>query len=190
MILRTTCLIAVASTLAACGGTKMTQLAVTQEQRAANSPSLCLLSPWVTAADGSITAAQMEAGIDASFAAADTNSDGKLTYDEINAWNQAKQGSCDSTSLVSWDGTGTIRRDEYGARYQTAFVSADRNGDGIATADELAAPVSATERAIADYKASQKRKASAASAKTDETPDGMPTRNSTSITSVTPPSGY
>ena len=80
---------------------------------------------------------QMEAGIDASFAAADTNSDGKLTYDEINAWNQAKQGSCDSTSLVSWDGTGTIRRDEYGARYQTAFVSADRNGDGYTNIEEF-----------------------------------------------------
>ncbi len=187
MILRTACLITLASILAACGGTKMTKLQVTPEQRAANSPSLCLLGPWVTGTDGSITVAQMQAGIDASFKAADVNGDGKLTYDEINAVNQARQGSCDSSSLVAWDGTGTIRREEYGARYETAFVSADRDGDGIATAFELANPVSATERAIAEFKKNNKRKASADSAKTDEMPSGMPARNQGTLGSTAPP---
>jgi len=163
---------------------------VSPEQRAANSTSICLLAPFVRNADGSIDNAQVQAGIDAVFARDDLNHDGKLTYDEISVANQSRQGTCDTTSLVSWNGTGTISRAEYGARYETAFLAADRNADGYASAAELAAPVSATERAYADAKRASERKASATSAKTDETPRGTPTRASTSITDPSRPPGY
>lgn len=151
--LRQTALIAlIAAGVAACGTSSKTSLKVTPEQRAANSPSRCLLGPFITNADGSITYAQMQAGIDASFAAADLDGDGRLTYEEISRVNQQRQGTCDQTSLVSWDGTGVIRRQEYGSRYETAFIAADRDRDGLATAYELATPVSPTERAIEEYK--------------------------------------
>lgn len=163
---------------------------VSPEQRAANSPSLCLLSPFVRNTDGSIDNAQVQAGIDAAFARDDLNHDGKLTYDEISIVNQARQGTCDTTSLVSWNGTGSIDRAEYGARYETAFLAADRNADGYASAAELAAPVSATERAYANAKRASERKATAESANTDETPAGLPGRSSTGITNPSGPPGY
>ena len=187
LILRTASFLAIAAALAACGGSKMTQLKVTPEQRAANSPSVCLLGPWVRRADGSLTVAEMEAGIDASFAAADLNSDGKLTYDEIGRVNQMRQGSCDSSSLVSWDGTGVIRREEYGARYQTAFLSADRDGDGFATALDLANPISDTVRAIASRKRSPQNAPPPPSPNGDGTATGIPDRSSSPIPTSTAP---
>ena len=177
IIRKTTVLVLATAGLAACGSGSVTRLEVTPEQRAANSPSRCLLSPFIRNADGSIDYAQMQAGIDASFAAADLNRDGRLTYDEIAIVNQQRQGTCDQTSLVSWDGTGTIGRQEYGSRYETAFIAADRDLDGVATSFELDTPVSPTERAIADYKRSQERKASPASARSDGLPGSMPNTN-------------
>ncbi len=183
-------LLATLATVALSGCATQSKWDVTPEQRAANSTSICLLSSFPHNADGSITAEQVQAGIAANFAADDTNGDGKLTYDEISRINQARQGTCDTTSLVSWNGTGVIEQPEYGARYETAFLAADRNADGLATVAELAAPVSATERAYAEAKRAQERKATAAGAKADETPAGMPGRKSTDVTTVNQPSGY
>jgi hypothetical protein len=147
---------------------------VSAAQRAAESSSVCLLGPFVRNADGSINDPQVKAGIDAAFARDDLNHDGKLTYDEISAANAARQGSCDTTSLVSWDGTGSIDRAQYGARYETAFLAADRNADGVATAQELATPVSARERADAKALKDYQEKVNKAN-KPDSSQIGNPT---------------
>ncbi len=167
-------LVATLATLTLAGCASKSRWDVTPEQRAATSPSICLLSSFPHNADGSITAAQVQAGIAARFAADDTNGDGKLTYEEISRVNQARQGTCDTTSLVSWNGTGVIEMEEYGARYETAFIAADRNIDGLATVAELAAPMSDRERAAASAKRQKDRTVTPETAKSDPSQVGMP----------------
>lgn len=124
------------ATLAACAGPK--PMTMQQQQKA--SSANCLLGPFVRNADGSLTTEQMQAGIDAAFRAADLNGDGVLSGIEITTVNDARSGSCDSSSLIDWSGTGRIDRQTYGARYETTFGFADRDTDGLVTAVEMANP--------------------------------------------------
>ena len=98
----------------------------------------CLLGPFVRRTDGSLTRDDMTAGVDAAFRAADTDGDGVLGSSETARLNDAKTGTCDVSPFISWNATGTITRDDFGARYITAFDQADVNADNVVTAEELA----------------------------------------------------
>lgn len=101
------------------------------------SASVCLLSPFSRDGSGSVSRADMEAGIRAGFAAADGDGNGYLDADELGRLNAARASSCDTTSLIDWSGTGRLGLDAYAARYRTAFDQADVNADSVATAEEI-----------------------------------------------------
>ena len=132
----TVCLAALAVALAACGGRGAGGPMRVEPQRA-DSSGTCLLGPFIRRPDGSLTKADMDAGIKAGFAAADLNADGSLDSGEITRLNDAKSGTCDVTPFISWDSSGRITPEAYGARYVTAFEQADVDVDGVVTAGEL-----------------------------------------------------
>ncbi len=134
MLLRAAAFLAAAAALAACAGEKP----LTYKQQQAASTANCILGPYVVNADGSLTWAQLQAGIDASFKAADLDGDGFLTSSEIARVNESRTGTCDSSSLIDWSGTGRIDRTAYAARYETTFGFADRERDGVVTSVEMA----------------------------------------------------
>lgn len=101
------------------------------------SGAMCLLQPFVTNADGSLTKAQLDAGVTARFKAADMNGNGNLEFAELDAVNTARARTCDQTSLVDWSGKGQVRMADFGARYYTAFEMSDIDGNGVATHDEI-----------------------------------------------------
>lgn len=136
MIARSITLLALAATLAACAGDKP----LTYKQAQTASTANCLLGPFVRNADGSLTWAQLQDGVNAAFDAADLDGDGFLTSGEIARVNDARTGTCDSSSLIDWSGTGKIDRKTFAARYETNFGFADRERDGIVTAVEMANP--------------------------------------------------
>lgn len=123
------CLIA-ATALAGCGTSKYAVVPTT-------SGALCLLQPFVTNPDGSLTTAQMDAGIAAGFRAADRDGSGNLEFAELAPLNDARAQTCDQTPLTDWSGRGVVGQTEYGARYKTAFDMSDLNQDGYATHDEM-----------------------------------------------------
>ena len=103
-----------------------------------SNPAICMLSPFSRSADGTVSKADMEAGIRAGFASADTSADGRLNYDEMAVLNESRATSCDITPFRDWSGTGLVGMDDYATRYRSAFEQVDLNKDGFATLDELA----------------------------------------------------
>lgn len=127
--------------LASCAGPKP----LTYKQQQTASSANCLLGPFVRNADGSLTWDELQAGIDSLFKASDLDGNGYLTGEEIARINAARTGSCDSSSLIDWSGTGRIDRDTFAARYETTFGFADRERDGRVTAIEMATAPSRSE---------------------------------------------
>ena len=103
----------------------------------ADASGVCLLGAFSRQADGSVSRADLDAGIKAGFARADANGDGALDFGETARLNDAKTGTCDVTPFIDWSGTGLIGLDNYGARYLTAFDQADVNEDGVVTVVEM-----------------------------------------------------
>lgn len=101
------------------------------------SGAMCVLKPFITNPDGSLTREQMQAGVSSGFRAADVNGNGNLEYSELISLNEARAQTCDQTPLTDWSGTGKVGAKEYGARYVTNFNEADTDKDGIATYNEI-----------------------------------------------------
>ncbi|MFT3811561.1 MAG: hypothetical protein QM698_16740 [Micropepsaceae bacterium] len=127
--------------LASCAGPK--PLTFKQQQTA--SSANCLLGPFVRNADGSLTWEELQAGLDVTFKTLDLDGDGYLSGFEITKVNEARTGTCDTSSLIDWSGTGRIDRDTFAARYETTFGFADRERDGRVTAIEMATAPSRSE---------------------------------------------
>jgi hypothetical protein len=98
----------------------------------------CRLKPYI-AADGSLTRAALDEGLRKELAAADTSGDGGLQKSEIAALNAAKAAGCDAEPLIDWEGAGRMTYPTFAARAFTLFERADADGDGLATAEEIAA---------------------------------------------------
>ncbi|HEY1710618.1 MAG TPA: hypothetical protein VGG10_20285 [Rhizomicrobium sp.] len=89
--------------------------------------------------DGSVTRAELDAGLRAEFAAADTNHDGVLDPDEVRAVNAARlqaEGTA-ASPLIDWNQDGHVDFEEFAAGPRTLFSQLDRNGDGVLSPDEL-----------------------------------------------------
>ena len=67
--------------------------------------------------DGTLTRAELEAGLKADFDAADTNHDGRLDIDEVRAVNQARWSADSSAAspLVDWNHDGYVDFNEFAA---------------------------------------------------------------------------
>jgi hypothetical protein len=95
-------------------------------------PSRDLLTRYDANHDGTLTKAELEAGIKADFDAADHNHDGCLDADEIRAVNEKRlqeQGST-ATPLIDWHQDGCVDIDEFGGTTRSLFIQMDRDGDG------------------------------------------------------------
>lgn len=115
--------------------------------------------------DGRITRAEVDAGITAQFAAADTNADGKLDAAEfqkyndarraerkarLDAWRAKRRGddakrdipdggprNFDPMKNMDWNLDGFVSPDEFAGRTRAQAMRADRDGDGVILAEDL-----------------------------------------------------
>ena len=91
------------------------------------------------APDGSLTRAQMEAGLKRDFDKVDTNHNGCLDGNEIRAINQERwnQDASTASPLIDFKQNGCVDFDEYAATARSLFEQLDRDGTGKLTAQQL-----------------------------------------------------
>jgi uncharacterized membrane protein YgcG len=89
--------------------------------------------------DDSVTRGEMEAGLKAEFAAADTNHDGVLELDEVRAVNDKRwsEDASASSPLVDWNHDGVVDFDEFAATARSLFAQMDVDGNGVLSPKEL-----------------------------------------------------
>ena len=89
--------------------------------------------------DGSLTRAKLMAGLKREFAAADTNHDGVLDSDEMNAVNEQrwKRDGEKASLLIDWNRDGVVDFKEFATTDLSLFEQFDFNGDGALTAQEF-----------------------------------------------------
>jgi Ca2+-binding EF-hand superfamily protein len=98
-----------------------------------------LIANYDTNADGTVTRAELEAGLRQNFWQADTNRDGRLDPDEVAAANQHRISLDESTAipLIDWNQDGYVDFNEFAAGVRSQFEQLDMNGDGQVTLDEF-----------------------------------------------------
>lgn len=123
---------ALAALVSACGGGPRPE-DPPRDRPAPFHPPIELIEPYDANHDGTLTRAEMEAGLKADFAAADTNHDGKLDPDEARAVNEQRWSSNASTTstLVDWNQDGYVDFNEFAGTARSLFAQLDRNGDGV-----------------------------------------------------------
>ena len=89
--------------------------------------------------DGSLTRAKVVAVLKREFAAADSNHDGVLDSDEVNAVNQQrwKRDGEKASVLIDWNRDGVVDFKEFATTDLSLFEQFDANGDGVLTAQEF-----------------------------------------------------
>ncbi len=90
-------------------------------------------------ADGTITRVELDQVIKVDFTGADKNNDGQLDPAETRAVNERLLTQREISPIIDWNADGHIMMDEFAAQWRTLFSRADADGDGIVTAEELAA---------------------------------------------------
>jgi EF hand len=92
--------------------------------------------------DGTVTRAELEAGLRRQFMAADTDHDGRLDGDETRAENDRRfraNGTLTSP-LIDWNQDGFVSFDEFATTARSVFDELDTNHDGRLDASELRLP--------------------------------------------------
>jgi len=91
-------------------------------------PSAILLLRYDANHDGSITREEMEAGLKADFAAADSDHDGCLSPAEVRAENERRlaRDGAQASPLVDWNLDGCVDQREFGNTVRSYFDLADR----------------------------------------------------------------
>lgn len=89
--------------------------------------------------DGVLTREELTTGLKADFAAADTGGKGCLSPDQVDAINQARVDTDQSTAtpLMDWNDDGCVDFTEYSAAAYSLFAQLDRNNDGKIDAKEF-----------------------------------------------------
>ncbi|HVP84181.1 MAG TPA: hypothetical protein VMS78_05640 [Rhizomicrobium sp.] len=89
--------------------------------------------------DGTVTKAEMEAGLKADFDAADTDHDGCLKPDKVRAINEKRIQELGSTAtpLIDWNQDGCVDFNEFAGPARSLFTAMDRNEDGKLDPKEL-----------------------------------------------------
>jgi len=98
-----------------------------------------LIANFDTNNDGTVTRAELEAGLRQNFWQADTNRDGRLDPDEVAVANQRRIDLDQSTAipLIDWNQDGYVDFSEFAAGARSQFEQLDLNGDGQVTIDEF-----------------------------------------------------
>jgi Ca2+-binding EF-hand superfamily protein len=104
--------------------------------------SAALLLRYDANHDGVVTREEMEAGLKADFAAADTNGDGCLGPAEVRAENDRRlaRDGAEASPLVDWNLDGCVDFKEFGNTVHSYFDLADKTKDGRVTQLELRGP--------------------------------------------------
>ena len=102
-------------------------------------PTLNLLTKYDANGDGTITRAEMEAGLKKEFDAADTDHDGKLDADEVAAVNAARWDADKSTAstVVDWNQDGFVDFHEFAGTARSLFAEIDLDHNGELSPTEL-----------------------------------------------------
>lgn len=102
-------------------------------------PATQMLQKYVTNTDGSLTRAQMEAGLHKDFDAADKNKTGCLDTDEVRTINEERLAEDQSTAspLVDFTGKGCIDFETFSNTPRSLFQALDRDNNGVLTSQEL-----------------------------------------------------
>jgi len=102
-------------------------------------PSTAMLTKYVKNPDGSLTRAQMEAGLRADFTAADKNHTDCLDTDETRVINEERLAEDQSTAspLVDFTGKGCIDFVQFANTPRSLFDALDRDNNGVLTKYEL-----------------------------------------------------
>jgi hypothetical protein len=105
-------------------------------------PSAALLLRYDADHDNSISKEEMEAGLKADFAAADTNHDGCLSPGEVRVENEHRleRDRVQASPLVDWNLDGCVDAREFGNTVRSYFDLADRTKDGKVSQLELRGP--------------------------------------------------
>jgi Ca2+-binding EF-hand superfamily protein len=98
-----------------------------------------LIANFDTNGDGTVTRRELEAGLRQNFWQADTNRDGRLEPDEVDAANQRRINLDQSTAmpLIDWNEDGFVDFGEFAAGVRSQFEQLDLNGDGEVTIAEF-----------------------------------------------------
>jgi hypothetical protein len=102
-------------------------------------PPVEILEHYDANHDGTVTRAEMEAGLKAEFDAADKKHTGCLDPDETEAVNEQRwsEGLSTTSTIVDWNHDGCVDFKEFANTARSLFDELDRNGDGQLTPDEL-----------------------------------------------------
>jgi Ca2+-binding EF-hand superfamily protein len=104
--------------------------------------SAALLLRYDADHDNVVTREEMEAGLKADFAAADTNGDGCLEPEEVRAENQRRltRDGAEASPLVDWNLDGCVDEREFGNTVRSYFALLDKTKNGRITQNELRGP--------------------------------------------------
>jgi hypothetical protein len=105
-------------------------------------PSAALLLRFDADKDGLITKDEMETGLKADYAAADTNADGCINPSEVRTENglRLRRDATQASPLVDWNLDGCVDIREFGNTAHSYFDLADRTKDGRVSQLELRGP--------------------------------------------------
>lgn len=105
-------------------------------------PSAALLLRYDADKDGSITKEEMEGGLKADYAAANSNSDGCINPAEVRAENalRLRRDAAQASPLVDWNLDGCVDIREFSNTAHSYFDLADRTKDGRVSQLELRGP--------------------------------------------------
>jgi hypothetical protein len=105
-------------------------------------PSAALLLRYDADMDGSITRAEMEAGVKGDYSIADADHNNCLNPVEVRAENdrRLKRDAGQATPLVDWNLDGCVNLAEFGGTARSYFTFADRTKDGSVSQTELRGP--------------------------------------------------
>jgi Ca2+-binding EF-hand superfamily protein len=123
--------------LAGCSSQHGTDSAVDPNRDVA--PQAMALLRFGVEQDGSLTRAELVAGLKREFAASDTNHDGVLDSGERNAVNEQrwKRDGEKASLVIDWNRDGVVDFKEFATTDLSLFEQFDRDGDGVLTAREF-----------------------------------------------------
>jgi len=88
--------------------------------------------------DGELSKDELEAGLKALYAKTDTNGDGSLSSSEVRPVNDKLLANQGGSPIIDWNADGKIDMTEFASQWRTKFERSDVNSDGTLDARELA----------------------------------------------------